>query len=732
MEKPKLHRKRVRLQVLDLIHFDISLSEKGGILLKAYASYGPVEVPIRSTVTPFVEQEDERGIIQYEPERDLDLEEEAYMELKKNYPLLPTAEDFVFRVNEDDLFVFAKEVLPDLEYRYDVRIENQANARLRINTSGVSSVWHIQEGEQGWFQFSIDWQCEQADVPASELRQAVIEGKPYIRDPKGGFIELEQTADIEHIREVLKRAEETDDGTYRSRMHFAPELLSVLEDSQMQRAIETDAALTRFFEEMKEGKLVQDVSFSPALDPVLRSYQKDGVSWLFFLKKYGFGGVLADEMGLGKTLQLLTFVLMAREPGRTSIVICPKTLLLPWQEEAEKFTPGLKTLVIDGTQEERRALIKRAKDFDLIIAAYSTVHRDVKEYLQSGIRFQFATLDEAQYIKNPATSTAKAVKLLPSDIRIALTGTPMENRIKELWSLFDYLMPGFFGSMKQFAKEYEKPIEQLGEKAPLEQLKRKIQPFILRRTKTSELEELPPKIEQTRHCVLTPEQTLVYARTLEDVKKEVHRVVEEKGFDRSRIEILSALMKLRRICDHPALVDGRLPKGPDLSGKMEHVFELIRQAQDGGHKVLLFSQFTSMLDIIRDSLDEQGIGHCTIEGKTRDRKAEIDKFSHDPNVWVFLLSLRAGGTGLTLTEADTVILFDPWWNPMVEQQAMDRAHRIGQSKTVNVYKLVTKGTVEEKVVALQEKKKQLFEALVEEQEASALALTWEDVRGLLE
>lgn len=732
MENPKLHRKRVRPQVLDLIHFDISADDKGGILLKATASYGPVEVPVLSTTTPLVEEKDERGVVVYEPDRELELEEEAYAELKANYPLLPTVDDHIFKVNEDDLFLFAKEVLPELEYRYEIRTEPEAKERLQINSSGLSSTWHMQSGGAGWFQFSIDWQCEHGDIPAEELRKAVLEGKPYIRDPKGGFIELEQNEELDRIREVLKHAEETEDGVYRSRLHFAPELLAMLEDSQSKRAIETDAALDRFFDEMKEGQLVEPVVFPKHLDSVLRPYQKEGVSWLFFLKKYGFGGVLADEMGLGKTLQLLSFLSMAREEGRPSIVICPKTLLITWQEEAEKFTPELKTLVVDGTQEERKDMIAKAKDYDLLIAAYSTVHRDAKEYLASGVKFQFAVLDEAQYIKNPATATAKAVKLLPSDMRISLTGTPLENRLKELWSLFDYLMPGFFGGAKAFAREYEKPIEQQGETERLERLKKKIRPFILRRTKASELDELPPKIEQTQHCLLTPEQTLVYARTLEEVKKEVTQAVEDKGFDRSRIEILSALMKLRRICDHPALVDGRLPKGPELSGKMEHVFELIRQAQDGGHKVLLFSQFTSMLDIIRASLNELKIGNCTIEGKTRDRKAEIDKFCNDPDTWVFLLSLRAGGTGLTLTEADTVILFDPWWNPMVEQQAMDRAHRIGQSKTVNVYKLVTKGTVEEKVVDLQEKKKQLFEALVEEQEASALALTWEDVKGLLE
>jgi len=344
--------------------------------------------------------------------------------------------------------------------------------------------------------------------------------------------------------------------------------------------------------------------------------------------------------------------------------------------------------------------------------------------------FRTCILDEAQYIKNASTATAKACKLVPSAFRLALTGTPLENGVHELWSIFDYLMPNFLGSAKEFRLQYERPIRDRQDGQALDRLRLKVKPFMLRRTKANLLSDLPPKVEQVSHAALTAEQLVVYGRTLDEVRREVEKAVAEKGFKRARIEILTALMKLRRICDHPNLADPRLPRTEELSGKMGLALELVRIAQEGGKKVLLFSQFTGMLDILREALDAEGIGHATIEGKTKDRQSEVKRFATDPRVTVFLLSLRAGGTGLTLTEADTVILFDPWWNPMVEAQAMDRAHRIGQTQTVNVYKLVTKGSVEEKVMELQERKRKLFDALVQETGEGLEELTWEDVQGL--
>lgn len=289
------------------------------------------------------------------------------------------------------------------------------------------------------------------------------------------------------------------------------------------------------------------------------------------------------------------------------------------------------------------------------MTSYSLLQRDVATYVKKGLSFSYVVLDEAQYVKNAGTLTAKAVKLLESEHRLAITGTPLENGVHELWSIFDFLMPGFLSDATTFRRQFEKPIADKGDKSALERLRRRIRPFLMRRTKLTELKDLPPKIEQERHCQLTPEQLVVYTRLLEQVRTDVFKAVEDKGFAKSRVEILAALTRLRRVCDHPSLVDPRLAKTEELSGKMMHALELVREAVAGGHKVLLFSQFTTMLDLLREAIESSGIGHATIEGKTRDRGEQIKKFNEDPKTSVFLLSLKAGGTGLTLTAADTVI-----------------------------------------------------------------------------
>ncbi len=730
-------RPRVRLIALDAVRFTLSADPGGdGIVLEARADYGSMRVPLLEREVAAKAGKDARGGFLEEPDREWDIEREAYQTLSASYPLIPTDAEFRFRVHEEDLYLFAKEILPELTYRYELEIPEALERKLTVRQSVITSLWKVGEGrptarrDAGWFDFSIDWQCENAEIEREAIEEAIVHGRPYVRDRSGAFIEYSNTDELEELAAFLSKSERQKDGSYRGRLFFAPELQVMLEQSQRQRIEATDRAFETFLNETRVGKAVEPVLLPPHLERVLRPYQKDGVSWLAFLRKYGFGGILADDMGLGKTLQMLSLLAVEKSVVRApALVVCPKTLLLTWAEESERFTPELKTLVIDGLAPERAAQLKRISQYDLVITSYSTLQRDIKLYTKLPA-FHACVLDEAQYIKNSGTATAKAVKLVPALSRVALTGTPLENGVHELWSIFDFLMPGFLGDARAFRSQYERPIKEHNDVQALERLKRRVRPFMLRRTKSSELKDLPPKIEQVSHSTLTPEQLVVYARTLEDVRKEVTKAVAEKGFTRARIEILTALMKLRRVCDHPALVDPRLPKSEELSGKMDQCLELVRQAKEGGHKVLLFSQFTSMLDIIRDALDRQGIGHCTIEGKTRDRDAQVKRFCADPNITVFLLSLRAGGTGLTLVEADTVILFDPWWNPMVERQAMDRAHRIGQTKTVNVYKLVTKGTVEEKVVDLQDRKAKLFEALMEENLAAADSLTWEDVQEL--
>lgn len=720
-----------RLHALDTIRIRISFADGGALRVEAIVDYGPLKVPLMSLAGAKDSMTDKEGRV-HEADRDWDVEGEARIFLAHAYPLIPTDESHSFRVPADELYAFSKDVLSELEYQYTVEADSGVLEKLAVRRLSISPEIGISSSRTGWFDFSVAWHCKEVDIDTKELLDAVSSGRPFVRTNDGALVEYENTEELERLAEFLNRAEQKDDGSFSGRLFDAPEMQILLERIQSSRMETTDAAFRQFLTEAQAGKPIEPIEPPKHLESILRSYQVDGMSWIAFLRKYGFGGILADDMGLGKTLQVLAFFAATRKAGDTpDLVVCPKTLTLTWAEETSKYLPGLKVLVIEGTAEEREKQIRSLGDYDLVITTYPSLQRDLPHYLDWGKSFRSCIIDEAQYIKNSATATAKSVKLIPADFRLALTGTPLENGVHELWSIYDFLMPGFLGTTSDFRKRYERPIKDRQDQGALDRLRTRIRPFMLRRTKAALLKDLPPKIEQTMHAPLTPEQLVVYTRTLEQVRENVMKAVAEKGFAQSRIEILTALMKLRRICDHPALVDPRLPRTEDLSGKMGLALELVRQAVEGGHKVLLFSQFTGMLDLLRTALDEMGIGHATIEGKTRDREAEIKKFSKDPNTPIFLLSLRAGGTGLTLVEADTVILFDPWWNPMVEAQAMDRAHRIGQTKSVNVYKLVTKGSVEEKVMELQVRKKQLFDALIQESETDLSALTWEDVQGLL-
>ncbi|KAA0206382.1 hypothetical protein EDM68_02670 [Candidatus Uhrbacteria bacterium] len=719
-------RRRVTTHLLDAIRVTIAPHPAGGFELSVHVDYGPITVPLLGE-----DVEIEKGGRVHAPERDYDVEEEARTFLSNAYPLIPTDDAHRYRVYAEDAYDFAKEILPEIEYRYTVEAPDDVRKALEVRSLTIAPDMRVTAGRGGWFDFSLNWHAEQANVKTDALIEAVQSGKPYVKTEDGQLVEIANAKELEEMVDLLNRAKRNEDGSFSAQLLFAPEFVAMLERAKAARIEAIDKGFEMFLREAKSGKPIEPNAFPPELDSVLRPYQKDGVAWILFLRKYGFGGILADEMGLGKTLEVLSFIAVTRRSGDApDIVVCPKTLALTWQEEAERYVPWLKTLVIDGLAEEREAQIKTADAYDIVITTYPSLQRDIRQYAARSRPFRVCVLDEAQYIKNPATATAKSCKLVPSDFRLALTGTPLENGVHELWSIFDYLMPGFLGSAKEFRLRFERPIRDRQDMQALERLRLKVRPFMLRRTKANLLSDLPPKVEQTSHAALTAEQLVVYARTLEEVRAEVEKAVAEKGFKRARIEILTALMKLRRICDHPSLVDSRLPRVEELSGKMGLALELVKQAHEGGKKVLLFSQFTGMLDILREALDLHGIGHVTIEGKTKDRQSQVKKFASDPKIAVFLLSLRAGGTGLTLTEADTVILFDPWWNPMVEAQAMDRAHRIGQTQTVNVYKLVTKGTVEEKVMELQERKKKLFDALVQETPEALEELTWEDVQGL--
>ncbi len=456
------------------------------------------------------------------------------------------------------------------------------------------------------------------------------------------------------------------------------------------------------------------------LDPVLREYQKNGVHWMKQLAELGFGGILADDMGLGKTLEVIAFV-MSEKKSLPTLVITPSSLTYNWLAEINRFTPEAKAMIIDGTKEERLRLLSEIDGCDFVITSYPLMRRDIQEY--AGHKFSYCIIDEAQHIKNPKTLSAKSVKKIRCGGCFALSGTPVENSLSELWSIFDFIMPGYLGTQTQFTERYERPVTR-GEESAAELLRSKIKPFIMRRMKYEVLSELPDKIENTFYAELESKQKKLYSAYLAIAKREVPEL-SAKG---DNMRILSLLMRLRQICCHPTLIDEAYEGG---SGKLEMLEELTGQSVAAGHRLLIFSQFTSMLSIIQKRLEAIGISCFYLDGQTpaHSRTDMADRFnSGERNV--FLVSLKAGGTGLNLIGADTVIHYDPWWNPAVTDQASDRAYRIGQTRSVHVIRLAAKGTIEEQILKLQEKKRALADNMIRTNSATLSNLTKEEILEL--
>jgi len=498
-------------------------------------------------------------------------------------------------------------------------------------------------------------------------------------------------------------------------------------------------ALQRLAQRLRNGDGVPDAPVPQALRATLRDYQIEGYRWLRFLGEYGCGGILADDMGLGKSVQAITHVLALREPldelgvvrhahddtSGASLLVVPTSLVPNWLAEIERFAPTLRVLTLHGPNRER--LYDRIEHSDLVITTYALLSRD-GVFLER--EWNIVILDEAQAIKNPQAKVARTASKLRAKQRICLTGTPMENHLGELWSLFNFVMPHGLYDQRTFAKLFRTPIEKLNSSERRDVLARRIRPFVLRRTKAGVALQLPEKIEIVERVELGEDQRDLYESVRVAVHKEVRREIERLGLGRSRIAVLDALLKLRQACCDPRLVKLASAARAHSSAKLEWLVETLQQLLEEGRHALVFSQFTSMLDLIKPELDRAGIAYVELVGSTVDRATPVRRFQSG-EVPVFLISLRAGGTGLNLTAADTVIHYDPWWNPAVEQQATDRAHRIGQDKTVFVYKLVAAGTVEEKILQLQARKAEIAGALFEAAGAEALHLRAEDVEALL-
>jgi len=466
------------------------------------------------------------------------------------------------------------------------------------------------------------------------------------------------------------------------------------------------------------------------VDAQVRPYQVEGVHWLERVRNMYLNGILADDMGLGKTLQAIIAITQChkQEKNHTSIVVCPTSLLYNWKEEINKFNPELKPLIVDGIPNQRKKLISSAKDYDVVITSYTLMQKDVELYQE--INFAYAILDEAQHIKNRATRNAKSVKMLQAAHRLILTGTPIENCLADLWSLFDFLMPGLLSSYDRFAEKY---VRAVGEEyvTNMRYLKKKVSPFILRRMKTDVLKDLPPVSEILYHTQLSSMQEELYRSYAASARDELMKLVEKEGFEKVQIHVLATLTRLKQICCHPAIF-AKEKAEPGDSAKYEMLLELLETLIEGEHKTVIFSQYTQMLKIMREDFNQRGIKFCYLDGTTKNRLQIVKEFNENKKIPVFLVSLKAGGTGLNITGADTVIHYDMWWNPAVENQATDRVHRIGQTKSVSAYKLVTKGSIEEKIIKLQKKKKGLVKKVVSCDDEAISKLTWEDVLELLQ
>jgi SNF2 family DNA or RNA helicase len=462
----------------------------------------------------------------------------------------------------------------------------------------------------------------------------------------------------------------------------------------------------------------------------LRPYQSEGVHWLERLRLMYLNGILADDMGLGKTLQAISAITQHYNKNKDSrsLIVCPTSLLYNWKEEIHKFNPKLKALVVDGIPNQRKKLLARLGEFDVIITSYTLLQKDIETYCQTP--FAYAVLDEAQHIKNRGTRNAKSVKMIQAAHRLILTGTPIENSLEELWSLMDFLMPGFLSTYDRFLEKYIRVTGQL-QTQNIEYLRKKVSPFILRRMKSDVLQDLPPVSEIVYHCQLSDVQMDLYKSYAASARDELVKLVERDGFDKVQIHVLATLTRLKQICCHPAIFAKEKAEMGD-SSKYDMLLELLQTLVESKHKTVIFSQYTKMLQIMREDFEQRGIPFSYLDGSTKNRLDIVKEFNENSKIPVFLVSLKAGGTGLNLVGADTVIHYDMWWNPAVEAQATDRVHRIGQKNSVSAYKLITLNTIEEKIVEMQRRKKGLVKKVVSCDDEAIAKLTWEDVLELLQ
>ena len=627
-------------------------------------------------------------------------------------------------------FDFLKNMVPKLA-EAGVEIYGEAELTLaKINRARPTISFNITSGID-WFDVQAVINFGDLEVSLAEIRKSLRKKERFIKLADGSIGEIPAEW-LEKYKHLFGLSEAKEDGLRVARHHVTM-LDQLLADSEQ---VTTDKGFEKAREWLKNFQGIEAKSLPENFHGELRPYQKAGFDWLHFLRESRFGGCLADDMGTGKTIQTLCFLQSVKEeyetrnarkrkkePRAAHLLVVPRSLVTNWMREAEKFAPGLR--ILDFAHAERAADIGEFDDYDVVLTTYGILLREIERLIE--YEFDTAILDEAQAIKNPVSESAKAARLIKSKYKLTLTGTPVENNTLELWSQFAFLNPGLLGSADYFRQDFAGPIEREQNEQATATLRRLVYPFILRRTKDQVALDLPPRSEKILWNEMEPAQRKVYNETRDEYRAKILKLIEDKGVKDARFRILEGLLRLRQICNHPKLMQ---PGYRGNSAKLDTLLETVETLRAEGHKALIFSQFVQMLKLIEAQLKKAKIPYSYLDGSTVNRQARVDEFQSNENIPIFLISLKAGGVGLNLTAADYVIHVDPWWNPAVEMQASDRAHRIGQNKPVFVYKLMMRDSVEEKILQLQERKRNLVKQLITNEAGFFKSLTAEDIKAL--
>ncbi len=721
----------VKKESLDTItEYMIYLSESEDyILITPVVAYGETEVAALSRRSLFAENP-AGGM--YSVKRKENLEQRFIRAIRDQHP-------FFEEQNENDFYYLHKQEFLESGWFLDA-FENWRKNEFSIlgfnqlknnkmNSHKMSVKTSVNSGID-WFEIHAKVSFGDQDVELKDIQKAVLNKSRYVK-LGNGTLGVMPTEWVDKFGSYFRSGVIKDDFIKTHHTNF--QLIDELFEKEV-LSEETIMKLDDYREKLSSFQRISTTKVPKKLNATLRDYQKEGLNWLNFLDEFGFGGCLADDMGLGKTIQMIAYILQQQEKEadvkrqdsrpRANLVVMPTSLLFNWQVELDKFAPHLKRLVVYGAARKTKTV--DFSKYDIVLTSYGTMLSDI-EYLKA-YTFNCIILDESQAIKNPSSKRYKAARLLQGRQRLVMTGTPVENNTFDLYAQLSFALPGLFGSAQRFKEEFSTPIDKFKETKRAVELQKKIHPFVLRRTKTQVAKELPEKTEIVLHCEMGKEQQRVY----DAFKKEFQIYLskqESNSLNKNTLHVLQGLMKLRQICNSPALLSDDEYYGNE-SAKLTVLMEQIGALKDN-HKILVFSQFVGMLDLVKEALEGQSIEYAYLTGKTRNREEQVNNFQNDDNIRVFLISLKAGGTGLNLTKAEYVFLIDPWWNPAVENQAIDRAHRIGQENKVVAVRLITPNTIEEKIMELQSRKKQLVQDLVHTDTSVLKQLSKEDLMGML-